>query len=263
MSERTREKLVRMGKTLRVCIPLRLNSAASTQMTHIHLVGHNNIGGSELYEVEIMTAFHPSIAIEFDDRSLLNRFLAELPTAAFSFDYDGVANVVVEEFDAKAHETVYTLGSGPINEQCAVYESLKRFFINKGYIKISDVVSQEENGAINTYVKVRGKWGPTFMQKMGAVLGSYRNQLVPATCAETCKICLMDKKRAQPEYPEPFQVESQSRQELDVSPTGPPKVKLPGQEVVQLVSNRQQDIGNQLKRKASDAAPITASMLTL
>ena len=107
MSERTRGKLVCMGKTLRVYLPSRVNSVALTNTTHIHLIGHNEIGSPELYEVEIVPAFHPSIAIELDSHSLLNRFLKDLPTSAFSFDYDRVANVAAETFDASTRYNLH------------------------------------------------------------------------------------------------------------------------------------------------------------
>lgn len=111
-----------------------------TKTTHVHLVRQNETGPPELYEVEVITAFHLSVAIEFKNRSMLVRILDELPTSAVPFDYDRVANVVAENFDGNAHETIHTLGSGPIDDGCAVHESLKRFFINKGYVAKSNVV---------------------------------------------------------------------------------------------------------------------------
>ncbi len=261
MSERTREKLVCMGKTLRVYLPSRVNSAALTNTTHIHLIGHNETGGPKRYEVEIVPAFHPSIAIEFASRSLLNRFLKDVPASAFSFDYDRVANVAAETFDAKARDTIYTLGSGPLPESCAIHESLRRFFINKGYVTNSDVVSRKENGAKKTYVMARCKEGPTFMRKLGAVSGCHQDQLVPATFAETCKICRPYKKRAQLERQAPFAIEAQSRQELDFRPSGPPKVKLPGLTESSPDMIRQSYTVPQSKRKASACALVAVTML--
>ena len=247
-----------MGKSLRVYLPSRDDSGALTDTTHIHLVGHNETGGSELYQVEIVPAFHPSVAIEFKSSFLLKRLVDELPTSAFSFDYDRAANVAAEIFDAKAHDTIYTLGSGPLNEGHAIYESLKRFFTNKGYVPKSDIVSKEEEGVKMTYVVVHCKQGPTFIRKLSAVPGQHRDQLVPATFAETCYICQPYKKRAQPEYQSYLQVETQSRQELDLRPTGPPRVKLPGQEVTPPALNRQPDTGSQLKRKVSACTTLPA-----
>lgn len=168
-----------------------------------------------------------------------------------------MANVVAEKFNANTRETIYTLGSGPIDEGCAIHESLKRFFVNKGYVANSDVVFKKENGVEKGFVVVRCKGGPKFMRKLGAVPGHHQDQFVPATFAETCSICRPGEKRAQSVYRECFQVEPQSRQELDFSPTGPPKVKLPGQEATPLVSNRQPDSTPQskFKRKAS-ACPL-------
>ena len=240
-----------MGNTLRVYLPSRIKGAALTEITHIHLLGHNKIGKPKLYEVEIVAAFHPSVAIEFRSGSLLNRFLDELPTLAFSFDGGRAADVAVEKFDAKAHDTIYTLGSGPISENCAVNESLKYFFINKGYIENSDVVSKEENGVKKTYVKARVTGGPKFMRKMTAVPGSHQDQLVRATFADTCFICRPGKKRPQVEYQVRVQVETQSRQELDFCPNGPPQVKLPGKKVTPVELEKQPDTRPQLKRKVT------------
>lgn len=246
-----------MRKTLRVCLPSRLKSAALTETTHIHLLGQNKIGEPKPYEVEIVAGFHPSVAIEFKSRSLLNRFLDEMPTMAFSFDGDRVANVAVENFNAKAHGTIYTLGSGPINESCAINESLKYFFINKGYIENSDVVSKEENGVKKTYVKARVTGGPKFMRKMTAVPGRLHDQHVPATFADSCIICRPDKKRLQVEYQARVQVEIQSRQELDFCPNGPPKVRLPGQKVTPVGLEKKPDTRSQLKRKVSTYVLVT------
>ncbi|CAD6586262.1 MAG: hypothetical protein ASARMPRED_002487 [Alectoria sarmentosa] len=234
MSERTREKLVCMGKFLHVYFPSRDDSGALTDTILIHLVGHNETGGSELYQMEIVAAFYPSVAIEFESRFLLKRLVDELPTSAFSFDYDRAANVVAEICDAKAHDTIYTLGSGPLNERLRPQ---------------SNVVSKEEKGVEMSYVVVHCRQGPTFIRKLSAVPGQHRDQLVPATFAETCYICQPYKKRAQLEYQSYLQVETQSRQELDLRPTGPPRVKLPRQEVTPPVLDRQPDTGPQIKRK--------------
>ena len=96
MSERTREKLACKGKTLYVYLPSRVESAALATMTHIHLLGHKGTGGSKLYEVEIVTAFHPSVDIEFESHSLRNQLLDELPTLAFLLESDRAANVAVK-----------------------------------------------------------------------------------------------------------------------------------------------------------------------
>lgn len=262
MSERTREKLVHMGKTLRVHLPSRVHSAALTKTTHVHLVGHNETAGPKLYEVEIVPAFHPSIAIEFESHSLLERFHQELQNSAFSFDYDRVSHVVADKFKAGAHETIYTLGSGPVNERRAIFESLKRFFINKGYVPNSDVVFRDENRVRTTYVVASYKQGPTFMRKMGAVPGGHQDQLVPATFAETCYICRPDKQRAKRENQACLQVDTQSRQEPDFRPTGLPKVNLPRRELTPLVFRSQSDSISQPKRKASACATVTLAMLT-
>ena len=251
LSERTREKLVFMGKTLRVYLPSRVKNAALAKATHIHLLGYKRTGGSKRYKVEIVTAFHPSVAIECDSRFVLYRFFAELPTLAFSFDGGRVANVAVEFLDAKAHDTIFTLGSGPVNENFAIHESLKRFFINDGYVENSDVVSKEENGVIKTYVKARGTRGPAFMQKMSEVLGRVQDWLVPATLADTCSICQPGKKRAQVESQNGAQVEAQSRQELDFNPIGPPEVGLPGQTATPVGLEEPGGTMPQLKRKVS------------
>ena len=246
-----------MGNTLRVYLPSRVKGAGLTETTHIHLLGHNKVGEPKLYEVEIVAAFHPSVAIEFRSGSLLNRFLDEFPTLAFSFDGGRAADVAVEKFDAKAHDTIYTLGSGPISENCAVNESLKYFFINKGYIENSDVVSKEENGVKKTYVKARDTGGPKFMRKMTAVPGIHQDQLVRATFADTCFICRPDKKRPQVEYQVRVQVETQSRQELDFCPNGPPQVKLPGEKVTPVELEKQPDTRLQLERKVTVYALVT------
>ncbi len=263
MSERTREKLIYMGKTLRVYLPSRIKSAASTKTTHIHLVGHNKTGGPHLYEIEIMPAFHPSLAIEFGSQSQLNWFLHDLPKSAFSFDYDGVSNIAAERLDAKAHDTIYTLGSGPIDDRHAIYESLRRFFVNKGYVANSDVVSKFIKGIEETYVDLRGNSGPTFIRKVRAIPGSHQDQYVPATFARTCDLCPRDTERAQHQYRAPLQVETQSRQELDFCSNGPPKIKFPVQHRAKLVSSRQPDASPQLKRKAGICIPVTITILTL
>ena len=232
-------------------LPSRVKSTALTKTTHIHLLGYKKTGVSKFYKVEIVTAFHPSVAIECKSTFLLNQFLAELPTLAFFFDGGRVTNVAVEKFDAKAHDTIYTLGSGPIKESVAIHESLKRFFINDGYIEDSDVVSEEENGVKKTYVKTRGTRGPAFMQKMSAVLGGLQDRLVPATYMDACSICQPDNERAQVQHQTCAQVETQSRQELDFCPIGPPKVTLPGQNFTPLESREELDVMPQLKRKVS------------
>lgn len=249
-----------MGKTLRVYLPSRVNSAALTKTTHTHLIGRKETGGPELYEVEIVPAFHPSIAIELGSRSQLNQFLKELPTLEFSCGYDRAANVVAETFDAKARGTMYTLGSGPLPGSCAIHESLRRFFTNKGYVASSDVVFEKENGVKKTYVMARCKEGQPFMQKLGAVSGCHQDLLVPATFAETCEICQPYKKRAQFERQAPFAIEAQSRQELDFRPTGP-KVKLPGLTKAFPDIIRQSNTVPQSKRKASAYALVAVTML--
>ena len=246
-----------MRKTLRVCLPSRVKSAALTKTTHIHLLGHSTKGESKPYEVEIVAAFHLSVAIEFESRSLLNRCLDELPKLAFSFDGDRVANVAVEKFDAKAHGTIYTLGSGPINERCAISESLKHFFVNKGYISNSDVVSEEENRVKKTYVRAHVTGGPNFMRKMTAVPGRLQDQLVHATFAGTCFLCRPNRKRSQVEYQARVQVETQSRQELDFCPNGPPKVRLSRPKITRVGLEKQPDIKPQLKRKVRTCVLVT------
>lgn len=251
MSERTREKLVYMGRTLRVYISSRVKSPSLAKTTHIHLIGQTETGRPGLFEVEIKAAFHPSVALEFERLSLLHKFLHELPNSAFSFGYDRVADVEAEIFDDRARATSYTLGSGPIGEGCAIHESLERFFINKGYVANSDIVSREENGSMKTYVRASSKRGPTFLRKLSAVPGGHQDQLVPTTFAETCNICRSDKKPTLVEDRTRFQVETRSRQELDFRPTGSPKIKSPRQKVTSLTSTRQIDTTSSLKRKAS------------
>ena len=144
-----------------------------------------------------------------------------------------------------------------MNKSVDIYESLKHFFINKGYIANSDVVFREEEGVKENYVKVRGTRGPTFMRKLSALRGSLQDRLVPATFANTCSICRPNKKRARLEYQAHVQVETQSRLELDFCQTGPPNVKLPGSKITQEGLKRNPDTRYQLKRKASACALAT------
>lgn len=107
------------------CLPSRIDKAAPTKNTHIHLVGHNQIGGLGLYDIEALPVFRTFDAVKFSSLSLLNHCLNEVSTAAFSFKHGRVANVVAER-SITAHAIRYSYGSLGLSAKAMLSESYPR-----------------------------------------------------------------------------------------------------------------------------------------
>ena len=117
-------KLLHGGTALQVSLPSRVEKAASVERTHIH-IGDSDPHVPGLVRIELETAYDPSLVAVFAKVDLRDE--AQLSLRGFRFDSgdDKVEQLAIDTLDWNGSiETVYQLGSGPLQSAANLQDSV-------------------------------------------------------------------------------------------------------------------------------------------
>lgn len=119
-------KLSHGDTALQISLPSRVEKAASLERTHIH-IGDSDLHVAGLLEVELVAAYDPSFVAVFASVDLRNEAEVSLRNCKFHFGDDKVETLAVDTLEWNgSNETVYQLGSGPLQSVVNLQDSATR-----------------------------------------------------------------------------------------------------------------------------------------
>lgn len=173
-------KFVHGGTALQVSLPSRIEKAASVERTHIH-IGDSDPHVLGLVRIELDTAYDPSFVAVFANVDLRDEAQVSLRGFRFDFGDNKMEQLAIDTLDWNgSNETLYQLGSGPLQSAANLQDSIRLFFANNGHIPKTDVVVETVNELITRKVVVRCNASSAWLRKMTAVNGGYEDRVFPA-----------------------------------------------------------------------------------
>lgn len=143
-----------------------------------------------LVKAELVAAYDPSFIAIFASLDLRNEAEVSLRNCKFHFGNDKVERLAVDTLEQNgSNDTVYQLGSGPLQSVANLQDSVRPFFTDNGLIPKIDVTVETASEAITRKIVVRSNTSPAWLQKLIAVNGGHEDQEIEAYMVGSRTLC--------------------------------------------------------------------------